>query len=145
MGSSRRALAWSAAPALARAGLALPSPGTGCHGDSPRESRAFLVLSGAGARTEPAHRRRKGGHFLRAGLRWQIKSLFMQGECRDVHSALSVQLGAAARTIWGAGKTALPSPLFTAVTSKREDRALPSLTQLPSAETLMRPIPSHQP
>ena len=68
MGSSPRALAQSAAPALARAGLASPGTGKGCHGDSPWESRAFLDISGAGASLEPAHRKGKGGHFLRTGL-----------------------------------------------------------------------------
>lgn len=104
MGPSPCALAPSAAPALARAGLAWASTGKGCHGDSPWESRAFLRLSGAGASLEPAQREGKGGHFLRTGLGWQIKSVLAQGECRDVRSACSGWLGTAARAPLGSGR-----------------------------------------
>lgn len=137
MGSSPRALARLAAPALARAGLASPGTGKGCHGDSPWESRAILDLSGTGESLEPAHRKEKGGHFLRTGLGWQIKLVFMQGECRDVHSAHPVLLSAAARSPFGEQVRQLLPPLFLVLSPARGRNWLCLLS--PSF-----PVPRHQ-
>lgn len=143
MRSSPHALARLAASALARAGLALPGTGKGCHGDSPWESRAILDLSGTGQSPEPAHR--KGWAFSK-DRPWMANQVGIHAGRVQRHALcpLCPAECCCQESIWGAGKTALASPLFSAVTSKWEELALPSLAQLPCAKAPVCPIPSCQ-